>query len=300
MDYMRQLRDYRGKHDFIICFDSDGCVFDTMELKHKECFCPAFIKHMNLQAASKYAREIWDFVNLYGKTRGCNRFFAVKHALRLAGQRPEIMDRGVSLPDLTALDRWMEGETKLGNPALETYIRESGDNSLKLFLDWSIEVNARIADMVYGLAPFPHVMGVLEKAKARADLMVVSQTPLEALEREWAENGLIDSVGPIAGQEHGTKTEHIALAVGGKGYKNEQLLMVGDAPGDLVAAKNNNALFFPILPGDEDRSWKQLATEGLDRFFAGTFSGDYQEGLLEAFDAVLPENPAWMESGSQH
>ena len=29
-----------------------------------------FVKHHNLQAVSKYAREVWDFVNLYSKTRG--------------------------------------------------------------------------------------------------------------------------------------------------------------------------------------------------------------------------------------
>jgi hypothetical protein len=33
-----------------------------------------FIKHFHLQAESKYAREVWDFVNLYSKTRGANRF----------------------------------------------------------------------------------------------------------------------------------------------------------------------------------------------------------------------------------
>ena len=45
-----------------------------MEIKHKECFTPMFIKHFKLQAVSKYARECWDFVNLYSKTRGANRF----------------------------------------------------------------------------------------------------------------------------------------------------------------------------------------------------------------------------------
>ena len=65
------------RHDFFIGFDSDGCAFDSMELKHKECFCPCFIEHFHCQAISKYAREAWDFVNLYSKTRGCNRWLAV-------------------------------------------------------------------------------------------------------------------------------------------------------------------------------------------------------------------------------
>ena len=63
--------------EFFIGIDSDGCVFDTMEIKQKECFCPMFIKHFQLQRISKYARETWEFVNLYSKTRGVNRFKAI-------------------------------------------------------------------------------------------------------------------------------------------------------------------------------------------------------------------------------
>ena len=42
---------------FFIAFDSDGCIFDTMEIKHKECFCPNFVYHYGLQPVSKYAQE---------------------------------------------------------------------------------------------------------------------------------------------------------------------------------------------------------------------------------------------------
>ena len=76
-DPAQVLRDFQPKHDFFIGIDSDGCVFDSMEIKHKECFTPMFVKHHNLQAVSKYAREVWDFVNLYSKTRGANRFPAL-------------------------------------------------------------------------------------------------------------------------------------------------------------------------------------------------------------------------------
>ena len=72
------------KHDFLVGIDSDGCVFDSMELKHKECFVPNFINHYGLQGVSKYAREAAEFVNLYSKSRGANRFPA------LAEQLPDI------------------------------------------------------------------------------------------------------------------------------------------------------------------------------------------------------------------
>ncbi len=293
MDYVAQLKKLPKKHDYFIGFDSDGCVFDTMELKHKECFCPAFIKHLGLQRVSKAAREVWDFVNLYSKTRGCNRFFAIQHSRDLLRARKDVQIRGFKVPELKELDAWVKRETKLGNPALKLEVEKTGNKELKQMLDWSQEVNARVADMVLGVGPFPFVMDVLKRGHEMADMIVVSQTPLEALEREWEENGMTPYVNLIAGQEHGTKSEHIRFATEGKGYAADKILKVGDAPGDHKAAKDNNAFFYPIVPGNEEASWERLAREGLAKFFAGTFAGEYQKKLLAEFDAALPSEPHW-------
>jgi hypothetical protein len=59
----------------------------------------------------------------------------------------------------------------------------------------------------------------------------------------------------------------------------------------------NKALFFPVNPGAEEKSWENLYNEGLDRFFDGTFAGDYQKALLDEFDSYLPEKPKW-EAGN--
>jgi phosphoglycolate phosphatase-like HAD superfamily hydrolase len=251
MDYAAQLTGLSADHDFFIGFDSDGCVFDSMEIKHKECFCPAFVKHFHLQAVSKYAREAWEFVNLYSKSRGCNRFLAVTTAMDLLADRPEVAARGVTLHPLVKLREWQAVESALGNPALKARVAETRDPEFEMLLAWSLEVNERVADLVHGLAPFPGVREVIAAATGRADLLVVSQTPLEALEREWADAGIADTIRAIAGQEHGTKTEHQKLAATGK-YAPEKILMIGDAPGDHKAAKANAALFFPIVPGREE------------------------------------------------
>jgi phosphoglycolate phosphatase-like HAD superfamily hydrolase len=292
MDYLAEMKNLPKNHDFFIGYDSDGCVFDTMEIKQKECFCPNFIKHYGLKAASKYAREVWEFVNLYSKTRGCNRFLAVQRALELIRERKEFADRGVNIPDLPELDAWIEIESKLGEPALEVKVNSCPSEQLSRVLGWSKAVNADIADMVYGISPFPGVKDVLAKADSKADQIVVSQTPLEALVREWKENKIDNYLGMICGQEHGTKTEHLKYTTEGK-YGQDKVLMIGDAPGDLKAAKANNALFFPIIPGREEESWAKLNDEGLDRFFAGTYAGAYQESLLDDFDKALPEEPHW-------
>src|SRR5277367_4570027 len=98
-DPAQALRDFEPRKKFFVGIDSDGCVFDTMEIKHKECFAPMFIKHFHLQAASRYARETWEFVNLYSKSRGCNRFQALLLAFDLLRERSEVKTRGVAVPD---------------------------------------------------------------------------------------------------------------------------------------------------------------------------------------------------------
>ena len=277
--------------EFFVGIDSDGCVFDSMEIKHKECFTPMFIKHFGLQAVSKYARETWDFVNLYSKTRGANRFPALARALNLLRVRPQVIARRVNVADTEALDDWVRRETKLGNATLATEVK-NGNQALAQIKIWSDAVNKAIEDIVHGVPPFPLFQESLQKINKRADAMVISQTPADALKREWAEHGIASGVKIIAGQEMGTKTEHIKFAANSK-YPPNKILMIGDAPGDFKAAKSNSALFYPIVPGREEDSWKRFHDEALDRFFNGSYAGAYEAQLVSEFDASLPEKPSW-------
>ncbi|MDB6064314.1 MAG: hypothetical protein JWR26_522 [Pedosphaera sp.] len=290
-DSTQALRDFKPSKDFFVGIDSDGCVFDSMEIKHKECFAPMFIKHFHLQAVSKYARETWEFVNLYSRTRGANRFPALSHALNLLRARPQVIARNVVVPDTKALDEWIARESKLGNATLAAEVK-NGNLALKQVKEWSDAVNACVEDIVHGVPPFPLVRECLEEISGRADAMVISQTPTAALEREWAEHGIQKYVRIIAGQEMGTKTEHLRYAAKGK-YPAEHILMIGDAPGDHKAAKSNGTLFYPIDPGSEERSWERFRNEALGRFFTGTYAGDYEAGLIREFDVLLPDKPAW-------
>ncbi len=285
------LDSFSPHHEYYVGIDSDGCVFDSMELKHKECFCPAFIDRFELQACSRYAREVWEFVNLYSKTRGVNRFKALLHALNLCRSWAEIDERGVSVPHLPAVAGWVSNERKLGNPQLEARLARDPDPQLERALAWSRQVNRAVEEIVRNVPPFPGVRPVLHQLQRQADVVVVSQTPVEALHREWAEQEIDASVALIAGQELGTKVDHLRATA--KRYPDKHVLMVGDAPGDLEAAQAVHALFFPVLPGREEESWRQLLEEGLDRFFSGSFAGDYQRSLLEEFDNLLPVEPPW-------
>lgn len=292
-DPVAALKNHTPSHEFLIAIDSDGCAFDTMEVKHKECFIPNIIKYWDLQPISKYARAAAEFVNLYSKWRGINRFPALVMTFDLLKEWDKVQQRGWKAPDIPNLRKWVETETKMGNPVLTRYCETHDQADMHRTLAWSKAVNVTVGEIVKeGLPPFPFVRECLQKAQAKADMLVCSQTPTEALQREWEEQGIAQYVFAIAGQEMGTKTEHISFASEGR-YKNTNILMIGDAPGDMEAARGNNALFFPINPGEEETSWQRLYEEGLDRFFGCTYAGEYEAGLIAEFEKFLPDTPPW-------
>ncbi len=291
------LIDMNPEKEFFVGLDSDGCVFDSMELKHKECFCPAFINHFGFQGVCRYARETWEFVNLYSKMRGLNRFKALVEAIRLMNARPEVRGQLGEETDMRELEEWIACESSLGGSVLDCYIKGKGgrlssDSVLFRSLRWSDDVTEAVRRIVHDLPPIAEARAALELMKGRVDCLVVSQTPSGDLVREWREHDIARFVRMIAGQEQGTKAEHLAMAAGKK-YAAGNALMIGDAPGDYDAAKANGFLFFPIVPGRERESWREFCEVGLDRFLAGNYCGEYQDELIQNFDRSLPERPPW-------
>lgn len=292
-DPQAELKNLKPNHKFLIAIDSDGCAFDSMEIKHKECFIPNFIKYFDLQPVSKYAREAAEFTNLYSKWRGANRFISYTLALDLLKERPEVIARHAVIPELRGVRDWMMRESKLGNPTLQAEVERTGDPDLQRALEWSLAVNKSVTDIVYNVPPFPLVRESLEMISQWADIIVCSATPHEALVREWQEHGIARYVRFIGGQEVGSKKEMIAMAIADSKYDKTNALMIGDAPGDMRAAQDNDILYFPINPNGEEKSWEEFYHQAAERFRAGEYAGEYEKALIAAFEKLLPDIPPW-------
>jgi len=289
-DYRNKLKSLPKRHDRLVCIDSDGTVFDTMEAKHR-CFRDSLIRILGLHGRdAELAAEVWKFVNLHSIHRGENRFRSLILTLDY------LRERGVSVPDMPHLRTWAATETKLGNPALKAILDQSPSEDMDRAYKWSRESDKAIEATVRCIAPFPHAREAIARAAGGADVMVVSHTPCATLVREWTGNAIDHFTIYLAGQECGSKAEHIRFASEGK-YPPERILMIGDSPGDLAAADANHAFFFPIIPGHEEESWRELAEKGLDLFFGGCFAGNYQGRLLEGFRTCLPSTPPWRKNG---
>lgn len=299
-DPAKPLKEFRPKHEFFIGIDSDGSAFDTMGIKQRECFCPWLIALFGLQPVAQAARECKDFADLFSKTRGANRHKTTKRIIaELLPEHPMTKARGFEVPQYPHYFVWVDDpKSLLSNDGLKQAIDKSANpeakQELQVALAWSERVNWAIEETVKGISPFPFVRQFLEKIQTIADVIVVSGTPNEALNREWEEHGIAKYVGIIAGQEMGTKTQHLGYATKGR-YEKNHVLMIGDAPGDMKAARANEALFYPINPGNEIESWKRLYNEAFDKFINGEYAGEYEEKLIAQFDSYLPELPPWQQ-----
>ncbi len=291
-DPQTSLKNFKKNHEYLVAIDSDGCAFDSMEIKHKECFIPNIIKYWYLQPVSKYARSAAEFVNLYSQWRGINRFPALIMVFDLLREWPDVQRRNAPIPEAQPLRDWIARESKLGNPALKAELQKMPDPILAQALRWSEAVNASIADLVHDVPPFPFVRESLEKIGTWADVLVCSATPGEALAREWQEHDIAKYAQAIAGQEMGSKKEHIHLVANGR-YDRSKVLMIGDAPGDMKAARANGARFFPVFPGHEEDSWQLFFCEAADKFHKGAYTAEYEAKLVAEFHKLLPDSPPW-------
>ena len=294
----KPLRGLEPTNEYLVAIDSDGCAFDSMGIKQRECFCPMMVGYFGLQPVAQAARECKEFADLFSKTRGANRHKTIVRILtELLPSHPMVKARGFKVPQFEHHCKWVSNPNSLLSNeglqrAIETADSKEAEKELAHCLKWSVRVNEMIAEIVKGVPPFPCVRESMEKISLRADVVVCSATPCEALEREWTEHELAKYTKVIAGQEMGTKAEHLAILSNGK-YAKDKIIMLGDAPGDMNAAKVNGVLFYPINPGDEDKSWKRFHDEAFDKFVDGQYAGDYEDKVIAEFDEYLPEHPSW-------
>ncbi|MDU1308018.1 MAG: HAD hydrolase-like protein [Clostridium perfringens] len=275
------LDNFNKQKDFLICIDSDGCAIDTMDIKHIKCFGPCMVTEWNLEEWKEPILERWNEVNLYTLTRGINRFKGLAVALI------EINEKYITIEGLDEFVRWTEETKELSNESLEVEIEKTNNICLKKALEWSKSVNKSI-DLLSDdeKCPFEGVKEAIILAKKVADIAIVSSANEKAVLDEWNKHGLLENVDIVLTQNIGSKSYCISKLIA-KGYSRNNVLMVGDALGDLKAAEENEALYYPIMVRKEKESWIRFSKEALERFTSNSYYGEYQEKVIAEFKENL-------------
>ena len=277
------LDNFNKKKDFLICIDSDGCAIDTMNVKHIKCFGPCMVAEWNLEEWKEPILERWNEINLYKLTRGINRFKGLAIALK------EIDEKYILIEGLDEFLRWTEETKELSNESLEFEVEKEKENSicLKKALEWSRLVNKSI-DLLSDdeKCPFEGVKEATILAKKVADIAIVSSANEKAVLDEWNKYDLLKNVDIVLTQNIGSKS-YCIKKLSEKGYSKNNVLMVGDALGDLKAAKDNEVLYYPIIVRKEKESWIRFSKEALERFISNSYYGSYQDKVIEEFKENL-------------
>ncbi len=272
------LTDYQKHKEYLVCVDSDGCAMDTMDIKHILCFGPCMVAEWQLEKWETAILDRWNEINLYSMTRGINRFKGLAMALQ------EIDKTYKPIEDMESLIDFTDNSPELSNDALEREIAEHPDRPiLKKALSWSHAVNESInAIPQEKKLPFEGVKEALACAHQYADIAIVSSANLDAVLEEWELYGLLEHTDIVLSQNVGSKAFCIAELLK-KGYEPDHVLMCGDAPGDLDAARQNHVGYYPILVKHEKESWKEFSEEGFAHLLDNTYSGAYQEKKTKDF-----------------
>jgi phosphoglycolate phosphatase-like HAD superfamily hydrolase len=280
---MQNIENYQKRKQFLVCVDSDGCAMDTMDIKHKNCFGPCLIEVWSLQQWEEEILDRWYEINLYSELRGINRFKGLAIALK------EINEKYIAIEALESFLDWVEETKELSNESLMEQISKNRTVCLEKALLWSDNLNKKIKYLLpQEKIPFENVKEVLKLVHQYADIAIVSSANYEAVREEWSDNGLLDYIDLLLSQNVGSKS-HCIHELLGKGYGTNQVIMIGDAPGDEKAADENHVLFYPILVKQEAKSWNEFSEHVFGKFLKQDFREDSIYYKKKFYDNFVPK-----------
>lgn len=274
------VKEFRKTREFLICIDSDGCVMNTMDVKHMRCFGPCLVYEWDLGEYRDEIIRLWRKVNLLSVSRGVNRFQGLAKVLK------SIHENYTEVEGLEEYLRWTESAQELSDKSLEEVYAKTENICMKKALDWSRLVNQSMA-MVSDTKkpPFEGTEDALRLAREYADIVILTAANRQEINKEWEVFELAQYTDLLMSQETGRKEECLKTLLE-KGYEKDHVLMVGDAPADLAAAQGAGVLFYPILAYQERESWEKFS-KALECFTEGRYAGAYQEERIKEFQENL-------------
>jgi phosphoglycolate phosphatase-like HAD superfamily hydrolase len=302
-DAQQQLNNWDRKHDNVVFIDTDGCVLDNMWAKQVGVFHPLFIEMFGLKYIEPFFRIHAEFHNLWGKTRGEDRFLAIQDILNSLLKDTEaksIVQLELFLRIKKSVDayiQWIDDNDnqKLGVPSLTTYHKQNGtDYIITILLAWAEAVNRTFEYTTIKMPPFNYVKETIEKISEHADILVISSTPYGDLKMWWENVGLKQYLTTIGSKEMGAKVELIRLVMKSGGYEINRSIMIGDGGKDKSSALDNNILFLGTIPGKEEQIWQESIDKVFTPLFNNNYKGsEYEKKNIEEFDNALKEKGPW-------
>jgi hypothetical protein len=234
----------------LLVVESEGAVFDSLRQRHEACYMPSFASLFAWGIEPSVCSALWRNLALFSRMRGEEPAVILLAALRRLNRIMPSVRR-------SALAGILEAQIRDPDPqALIQAARREGSLEC-LIMEWMQACDSLLAD----LAPaplFPEASDFLAGLPPETEVLVHSCFPEASALNRWETAGLGSSFLRLAGSERGSFPDYLRAALK-NGYDSCPILVAGTTASAWQAAQNVGARFFPILPGAEAASWKELA-----------------------------------------
>ncbi len=252
-----------GLKKILLIIESEGSVFDSLSLMHQKAYVPAFSGCFSQGADPAFASLLWRRLALFSRLRGQEPLIILQAALRILNRSYPSVRRGAVLRALESFlgtpgqDRRLLAESEAGSPE-------------RLLLDWMTMAETLMEEEGYASC-FDNAKKFLQELSFSApgvELLVHSNLPENMALNAWEMAGLGGCFLRIAGSERGDFASYLRSALK-NGYETCPMLIIGTTGKAWQAAQSVGSRFYPIMPENEEESWRLFSEEYFPAFLHG-------------------------------
>jgi len=252
-------------HDkqIIVIIESEGAVFDISRYWHETAYLPSFIGCFGGSVDPAIAGEVWRKIALESSLRGEHPLIILLAALRVLNVLYPSMQRTAIIK---TLEKYSYSEATID----DLFKLEDKPPAEMMIIDWF----SMAEGLTQELGRVPHFSTAEEFLRSaryiapRSELFVYSNLGESAAMRMWQAAGLGECFFRIAGKERGKPGEYLRAALSA-GFERSSMIAIGSSSAMFRASQLAGIRFFPIVPGQEEESWRILAEQWFPAYLRG-------------------------------
>lgn len=239
------------RKEYLLLMDGDSCVMATEKQSYEECFCSAMTEIWDLEYKKEELWQCWSSVDLTVETSECNRFLVL---CKVLGEKGNAFD----LDGYAELKDWTRHAEILSSESLRQWIEQYDTDCCRKAYEWSLLVDQKINRISQEEKHvYPGVMESLKQVAEETDIAVIFSREKGDVKAVWEREGLLPYTNSFMTCGNGGKSNCVRILLE-RGYKQEHVLIAGGTPKDWNVVKGSEISFYPITPGEEQKSWDNL------------------------------------------
>lgn len=247
----------------ILIVESEGSIFDALKFWHERAYLPAFTACFGIGADPALCGEIWKNVALASPLRGEDPLSILHAALKVLNTLIPSAHRAAVLHMLE--------KTKTESGASRSLLELGDKNPAEMaVIDWLSMSESLIeeAGRVPHFSTAEEFLRSLPYISGKANVLACSSLAETGAASMWESAGMGRLYTRLAGKERGDRQEFLRALLAG-GQDRTAFVVVGSTASMFNAAQYAGLRFYPIVPGEEEESWRHFAEDWFPLYLRG-------------------------------